>query len=260
MDTSSLIERYEFKYLLPERLVKPVRETAQLYCTPDEHADADGSYTIRSLYFDTDRYQLYWANEREQADRFKLRARGYPGKKAPVFLEVKRRVYDVIIKSRAAMPTDKWAAFLEGKLPSSVAHGGKKGSRSAEFFLIKVMRDHIRPKMLVEYDREAYESTIDEYARLTFDRRVRCQPMTELSLEADPKRWRPVDNPAKTRTNEPICVLELKFENDPPTWMVKLVKRLDLIRFAFSKYCYSIDAQLLLPERRAVSPAWERFD
>lgn len=260
MESSNLIERYEYKYLIPERLVKPIRQTAQTFCTPDEHADADGSYTIRSLYFDTDRFQLYWANEREQADRFKLRVRTYPGKKAPVFLEVKRRVYDVILKTRSAVPADKWRGIVEGTLPPSAAYGGKAGKRAAEFFVIKVMRHHIRPKMLVEYDREAYESTIDDYARLTFDRRVRCQSMHELSLEADPKRWRPIDNPAKTMTIEPICVLELKFENVPPSWMVKMVRRLDLMRFSFSKYCYSVDAQLLLPEPRAVIPAWERID
>lgn len=229
-----------------------------MMCTIDEHADPDGTYLIRSLYFDTDRFQLYWANEREQADRFKLRARGYPGKKAPVFFEVKRRVYDVILKSRGAVADGRWQDVLRGKLPTSVAFGGAAGKRAVDQFVYRMWRNGLKPKMLVEYEREAYESTINEYARLTFDRKVRCQPMEELSLEADPKRWRPVDNPAKTQTNEPVCVLELKFENDPPSWMTKLVKRLDLQRFSFSKYCYSVDAQLLLPERRAVNPLWER--
>jgi hypothetical protein len=33
--------------------------------------------------------------------------------------------------------------------------------------------------------------------------------------------------------------------------MVDLVKRLELVRLSFSKYCYSIDALLLLPMGRA---------
>ena len=257
MESANLIERYEFKYLIPERLVASIRATAQGICSRDRHAGPDGTYVIRSLYFDTDKFQLYWANEREQADRFKLRVRGYPGKKAPVFLEVKRRVYDVILKTRGALPDNRWKAVLEGSEPPSIAMGGAAGQRAVEHFIYRMWRNHIKPKMLVEYDREAYESTINKYARLTFDRKVRCQPKETLDLDADPKRWRPVDNPLRTKTNEAICVLELKFEDTPPSWMMSLVKSLDLVRYSFSKYCYSVDAQLMLPQNRGVNPAWE---
>jgi len=170
---------------------------------------------------------------------------------------VKRRVYDVIMKTRAALADDQWSAVLEGKTPPSVARNGAAGQRAVEHFLYRMWRNQAKPKMLVEYDREAYESTINKYARLTFDRAVRCQPKEALDLEADPKRWRPVDNPFRTKTTEPTCVLELKFEDTPPGWMLNLVKRLDLMRFSFSKYCYSVDAHLLLPQSRGVNPAWE---
>lgn len=257
MESDNLIERYEYKYHVPLHLVGNVRETAQMMCSPDKHAGPDGSYTIRSLYFDTDRYQLYWANMREQADRFKLRARGYPGKKAPVFLEVKRRVYDVIMKSRGAVPEAKWKDILLGKASPGEAYGGKTGRRATEHFIQRMYMHNIRPKILVEYDREAYESKYDKYARLTFDRAVRCQRMEELSFEADPKQWRHVDHEVRTQSIGPICLLELKFENTPPRWMINLIKRLELVRYSFSKYCYSVDSQLLLPESRSVNPRWE---
>ncbi|HLM74498.1 MAG TPA: VTC domain-containing protein, partial [Polyangiaceae bacterium] len=105
--------------------------------------------------------------------------------------------------------------------------------------------------VLVEYEREAYVSVVDNYARLTFDRRIVCQARDTFDLEATPSRWRAVDHPVKTQTPEPVCVLELKFERVTPRWMVDLVKRLELVRLSFSKYCYSIDALLLLPMGRA---------
>src|SRR6478735_4127467 len=97
-----IIERYEHKFLIPERLVPEIRSFARTTSCVDRYAGPDGTYTIRSLYFDTPSLDLYWANDREQRCRFKCRARMYPGATSPYFLEVKRRVQDVIVKSRAA--------------------------------------------------------------------------------------------------------------------------------------------------------------
>ena len=111
---NDIIERYEYKYLIPESLIGAIRAAVRTTSKIDRYAGPDGTYRIRSLYFDTDHYDLYWANEREQPDRFKLRARTYPGKESPVFLEVKRRVLDVIIKSRAAVPASSWRDVIAG--------------------------------------------------------------------------------------------------------------------------------------------------
>jgi hypothetical protein len=73
--------------------------------------------------------------------------------------------------------------------------------------------------------------------------------------------WRPIDHVARTNVGEPVFVLELKFERRRPRWMVSLVRRLDLIRRSFSKYCYGIEAQRTVagqppavPERCDESP------
>ncbi len=242
----TFIERYELKYLLPERLVPAVRAVIKPLCTLDEHAGANGSYAIRSHYLDTDRYDLFLANEREQRDRFKARIRTYPGKDAPVFLEIKRRVGDVILKSRAALKQSDWQRIVDS--PAEAARTGKKPVIQ---FVDRVHRYHLRPRLMVEYDREAYESTIDEYARVTFDRRIVCQVKETYGNDVDTRRWRHVDHPAQTRTVENVCVLELKFERRPPRWMMNLIQSLDLVRMSFSKYCYGIVAQLLHPTVRS---------
>jgi len=45
-----------------------------------------------------------------------------------------------------------------------------------------------------------------------------------------------------------MVIVELKFGSMVPRWMMRLVQRFELIRYAFSKYCFSIEAQELLPE------------
>jgi SPX domain protein involved in polyphosphate accumulation len=250
-----LIERYEFKYLVPERLVPEIRATALTTSKIDRYADVGGTYLIRSLYFDTARFDLYWANGREQGDRFKMRVRVYPGKKSPVFLEVKRRVKDVIIKTRAPVPADAWLDVIAGREAalSALSPSVRTGSIN---FIKRVHRHHLEPVALIEYEREAYVSEVDSYARLTFDRKITVQPRDRLDLEASPGRWRAVDHVMKTQTPEPVCVLELKFERRPPAWMSALVRRLDLVRRSFSKYCYGVNAELTLPELRSARLAW----
>ena len=249
---NDIIERYEYKYLIPEPLIAAIRAAVRTTSKIDRYSGPDGTYRIRSLYFDTDHYDLYWANEREQPDRFKLRARTYPGKESPVFLEVKRRVSDVIIKSRAALPANSWRDVLAGH-EAALAQLAPNVRASALKFLAPYHRHHIRPVLLVEYEREAYISEIDSYARLTFDRKIAVQEQDKLELEAMPSRWRAIDHRAQTRTDVPVCVLELKFERRPPRWMVDLVKRLELVRYSFSKYCYGVTAELTLPEMRRSS-------
>jgi len=247
-----IIERYEYKYLIPESIIPAIRSAVRTTSKIDRYAGPDGTYRIRSLYFDTDHYDLYWANDSEQPDRFKLRARMYPGKESPVFLEVKRRVLDVIIKTRAAVPVDRWRDVLSGN-ESALASLPPNVRASALKFLAPYHRHHIRPVLLVEYEREAYISEIDSYARLTFDRKIAVQGQDKLELDAVPTRWRAIDHRVQTRTEEPVCVLELKFERRPPRWMVAFVQRLDLIRYSFSKYCYGVTAELTLPDVRRSS-------
>jgi SPX domain protein involved in polyphosphate accumulation len=249
---NDLIERYEYKYLIPASVVPAIRAAVRTTSKIDRYSGPDGTYRIRSLYFDTDHYDLYWANDREQADRFKLRARMYPGNESPVFLEVKRRVFDVILKSRAAVPADRWRDVLTGN-ESALAALSPSARTNALKFLAPYHRHHIRPVLLVEYEREAYISEIDSYARLTFDRKIVVQEQDKLDLDALATRWRAIDHRAQTYTEEPVCVLELKFERRPPRWMTALVQRLDLIRYSFSKYCYGVTAELTLPDVRRSS-------
>lgn len=236
---------------MPDRLIPAIRAAVRTTSRLDRYAGPDGTYRIRSLYLDTARFDLYWANEREQGDRFKLRARVYPGsEESPVFLEVKRRVLDVIVKTRAAVPADLWRDVLAGREAalSALSPAARAGALR---FLAPYHRHHLRPVVLVEYEREAYISELDSYARLTFDRKIAVQPRETLDLEADPRRWRPIDHTAQTRTAEPVTVLELKFERRPPAWMSALVRSLELIRYSFSKYCYGVNAELMLPGERS---------
>jgi hypothetical protein len=73
--------------------------------------------------------------------------------------------------------------------------------------------------MLVRYEREAWVSQIDGYARLTFDRQIRSLAEDRLRMETGARGWRTVDNPDRQDTSGPMVVVELKFTSAVPRWM-----------------------------------------
>jgi len=262
--TASLIERREYKYLIDEYTAALVRERIRPFCEPDPHAarQPDGRYTIDSLYLDTPNRDLFQANLVERHDRFKLRVRTYPphlpmsreaeaplpraaARPAPVFFEVKRRVGDVISKSRGRVARQHWRHVFEAADLGPVEPAQRP---AVERFLALSHAIGAHPITLVRYEREPWVSTIDHYARVTFDRRIRSLPMGDLSLEvpSHPHRdaWRHMDHAGlqKVEDGRSATILELKFTRAVPSWLVGLVRSLDLRRSSFSKYGTSIRA------------------
>lgn len=247
VDNISTLERREFKYLVRQEDTKEMVSYLQGICTADAHAGPNGSYPIRSLYLDTERYHLYYANQHEKPDRFKARIRTYPHGNADVWLEIKQRHIDTIKKSRVRIAAELWQDLVEDPSSFKPSDFKKVDAGLVERFLWHLQSYHLRPRVLVEYDREAYVSTLDNYARVTFDRGIRCQLQDRWSVDAPSWCFRAVDHPKRIWANEPLCVLELKFGSLVPRWMALFVQKFEIIRYSFSKYCYSIDAHYLLP-------------
>ena len=56
--------------------------------------------------------------------------------------------------------------------------------------------------------------------------------------------WRPIDDPLAVERLDSGVILELKFANRAPMWMVDLVQRFGLQLRGFSKYSTSIEQTL----------------
>jgi hypothetical protein len=212
----------------------------------------DNEYTIESLYLDTPDFALLRANETEMVDRFKMRIRTYPGTPgAPHFFEVKRRVNDVISKSRGRAPKGWEALFTDPTTGIPKGRGGKE-AYAIERFVTLARTYCMQPVVMVRYEREPYASTIDDYARITFDRRIRSQLSTDYSFATSEREWRGSDTPDLARSDESPVVLELKFTSRVPTWMMHIVQTFDLWRRSFSKYANSVFAWNLGPTWRTL--------
>lgn len=226
--------RHEFKYPVSRSMLPALRSRLVPFCDRDENAGPDGTYLLRSLYLDTLDLRLFHANEREAGTRFKARLRGYPeALGSPVFAEVKNRIGDAIRKTRGVLPPVGWErTFLPGVTSADASPG-------LQAFLYVMHRHDLRPTVLVQYRREAWAGRWEDYARVSIDTAIECQRAHGLSLDPNGP-WRPIDHALFTHTPDSVCVVELKFPEVAPRWMVDLVQQLDLLRHAFSKYCHSM--------------------
>lgn len=245
MDSPSIIERREYKYLIDARTAAQVRAAIAPFCKLDPFAakSPNKTYGIDTLYFDTPALTLFWANDLEVVDRIKMRVRRYTGAPdSPVYFEVKRRINDVISKSRGRVPQDQWQRLLRddgAPIPEEIRG---RDRMAVERFLSIARSMHIRPVTLVNYQREPYFSTIDDYARVTFDTHIRAHSVDTLTFEPDGGRWRALDTEILQKGWGSMCVLELKFTNNVPWWLVNVARSVGLVRGAFSKYGTSIRA------------------
>ena len=241
-------ERFEFKYLLPVPLVGAVRRFIAPYTRPDVHAG--GRYTVGNLYLDTPALDFYQDHLLGSPDRYKLRLRSYDGT-GPVFLEVKRKIKSVIVKSRVEVPQALCRGILlEGdEIPLDALPAGH-----LEEFRGRAIHRGVRPVMLVEYGREAYEGTIDREARLTFDTGIRCRPTHEMDLGGK-GGWTHIDGAADFGSTSSAVLVELKFNTSCPAWMVDLVRVFNLERQAFSKYMAAMRHHV---EDEAADRLWDR--
>jgi hypothetical protein len=228
-------DRYEFKYLIPDWQVDEVRRAIEPFCVldPNSARSPNHEYAIQSLYLDTMNRDLYRISRERRARRWKARIRHYDGSDT-VFLEIKNKDHDMVKKPRARIPLPGWVERVHG--PSH-----PEASPAERLFCQRLLRYQLLPTLFVRYLREAWLSTVDSYARVTFDRRVMCQPWSDWSLDADPRNWIALDGTRSMLGVPHGVVLELKCLRAVPRWLSNVTRNAGLPKTRYSKYCKGIE-------------------
>ena len=143
--------RHEWKHLINQTDLLILRQRLRAVATPDPHA-ADGSYLIRSLYFDNAadkalREKLDGVNRRE-----KFRIRYYNGDTSIIYLEKKSKTGGLGKKEKARLTADQAQAIADG-------HSNWMRNSPEELIqelYLKMQLQGLRPKILVDYTREPF--------------------------------------------------------------------------------------------------------
>jgi SPX domain protein involved in polyphosphate accumulation len=241
----SRFERMELKYLIDEITAERVRRDVEPYCAPDSHNPATDrirsggprGYQISSLYLDSPGLAFFYAKERGDADRMKLRVRGYGGSPHAV-LERKRRVADVIDKTRVTV--DRKDVELASMGLVDLGPDNLEASHFLSQFASMVACSGAEPTLLLRYEREAYASDVDHYARVTFDRNIEAQRSRSWDLDPQGGRWTRFDEYWRREDDSRRIVLELKCQSCIPWWLTDLIRKHALKLQSFSKYSIGI--------------------
>lgn len=231
-------ERYELKYYLSEELYPNLMRLIRPYMTLDPHLVKKGknSYLIRSLYLDTDDLKFYQDKICGIYNRKKLRIRAYDNDYSHVFLEIKRKKNNFVLKDRACIHYDELQSILN---EYGGYHANGRGNKAdndvvAKYLsLIPIMQLH--PIILMNYEREAYIGINDDNVRLTIDRNLRCLPARSHDLFYSGSDW--------TCVNKPL-ILELKFNHYMPFYFKRIIEQLSLSVRSISKYCLCIEKSM----------------
>ena len=226
--------RREIKYLIKEDTALAVRSFVSCYLEPDEFAigKADNSYTVHSLYLDSNNLDTYRASfiigER---NRFKLRIRYYDDNPdSPVFFEIKRRINEGIVKQRARVRREAVHSLLIGESPTRDHLQSWHPQHWADLldFWRLVETIEAAPRAHNAYMREAYVTAGKATARVTIDRAVRLGPEFGGDL--------PIALENGVEVYAGFVILELKFTELMPTWMIEMVRGFDLTKSGAAKY------------------------
>lgn len=232
--------RFELKYIIGERCAEAIRDFLRSHLELDEYADPDleNHYQISSLYLDNAALELYGQTVKGIKNRFKLRIRFYDDNPdSPAFLEIKRRITDVIRKERAMVRRESVTSLLRGSSldPSWLINEKNSPESGAALQNFRSLCDTIRARgcIYVSYLREAYVSPDSDQIRVTFDRQL----FANLYQQGRPLQWL-IDG---DRPEMGGVILELKFTDRFPDWMREMVQAFDLQRTSVPKYIHCID-------------------
>lgn len=223
--------RFELKYLVSQKGVEALVAELRPYVRADANWRDDRGYPIHSVYWDSDEWTFFWEKIEGLKDRRKLRSRRYEG--APYgFIEIKHRNDRTLQKRRARVPLEVLYASFRGRDddPDPAAELGDSVLNEALYLRY---RYRLRPRMAISYRRRAFYGAHEPDLRITFDSRVQYHPVdTDIASPFDTGSY--VIDPR-------VSILEIKFNDRVPTWLVRLVSSHGLQMTRLSKYCSAVD-------------------
>ena len=231
-------QRREIKYMLREEQALAVRAYLSSYLEPDEFAAGkpDNSYQVHTLYLDSNELATYQSATNGDRNRYKLRIRYYDDNPfSPVCFEIKRRINEAIVKQRARVKREAVRALLYGESPRpGFLHSFKpqEWSDLLDFWQL-VERLQAAPRAHNAYLREAYLNQPEASVRVTLDRYIRMGPEFSWDLGTDMADGIEVFSG--------FVVLELKFTERMPTWMIDMVRGFEIKSSGAAKYVQGVD-------------------
>jgi hypothetical protein len=161
--------RHEMKYLINYYDYTFIKLRLNHLLSIDMHTAADGSYSVRSLYFDDYYNRAYNDKYAGVFVRSKYRIRIYNQSDETIHLERKSKTGQYNHKQTAVMTRADVHCILDGDYDVLL----NNTDNLLRVFYHECVSNLMRPRVVVEYEREPYTMEAGD-VRITFDKNVRA--------------------------------------------------------------------------------------
>ena len=204
--------RHELKYFITPAELNVLRSSLKPVMQLDPNGNENNEYHIRSLYFDTINDDALEEKIAGVGNRKKYRIRIYNFSDRVIKLECKSKYGDLISKQSVSIPRE-----LADQLIAGDPEGLQRMRHPLLHDVYREMKTRLlRPVVIVDYIREAYIHPAGLYQTAMFDASIPTYPVFD----------------------DPVEVLEVKYDEFLPTYMQAILSGVTAQRSAVSKYTW----------------------
>ena len=227
-------DRFEIKYLISFQQKQEIVDTLMRFAELDKNSPEHG-YNVFSIYYDTHNFRFYREKIEGLEKRVKFRIRSYKKSKDDdpngLFLEIKAKDNFTIIKDRCFLPHDICSRLISDNIDVESL------SDFADHYVVKKFiyyhkRWHIKPVAAIQYKRLPLMLKHYHNFRITFDHSIKCMDTGMLNVDF---------SNAEYCLPSRLVVLEVKFNDKMPLWLMNYIKHHNLTQRRVSKYALAIE-------------------
>lgn len=214
--------RHEIKYFITDYQFMEIKAKLSSFLTVDKNTMEDGTYFIRSLYFDDYNDTSYYQVLNGISKREKYRIRYYNYDDSYICLEKKFKINNMTNKTSCRVTKEDVMNLITGKLEVS-----PDNDKLLNEFIIKTKHYGYRPKIIVDYNRIPYVYKAGN-VRITLDYNIAVNYKTSEFFDKDSMSVPILDKGSH--------ILEVKYDEFLPSYVAWLVNINTLEETAYSKY------------------------
>jgi SPX domain protein involved in polyphosphate accumulation len=237
VDNKFFFVRKEKKYLIDEHIWKDLRVEIASRLYQEKYESTEYVSFIESTYFDNASWKTYVDHKNRRKRRFKLRIRQYSKKATKCFIELKEKKRSISYKSRFKIKPQWIPDFLNTYIiPDKLLRHNKKLNQVQLAYTYKKVKAALNnnglvPVIKIQYQRESFKN-ISNGLRITFDRNLYFSPIQNNHT-----------TPTRITYTYPqnIIIMETKYSGSRPQWLREFIKKYQLRKTRFSKYCTAVE-------------------
>ena len=216
--------RHEHKFYINQADCTQLRSKLKVIANLDKNVGENGTYRIRSLYFDNYADKMVTEKLQGLSRREKFRIRYYNNDTNFINLEKKYKINHLTYKEKASLTKYQCQQILDGDYTCLT-----EDNQTLPLELYSKMHFHVlRPHTVVDYTREVYVYNAGN-VRITFDSDIRMSNSVNRFLDSE----------LITIPTANTIILEVKYDGFLPDVLRKLVNIDHRSQTEFSKYIVS---------------------